>query len=182
MLAGQNNNRFRAGPSGSLIRVLQFIVLKVHFSRLLTSLLPHLHLINIHVISFNIRHKEATLLGDDLRQVKALAVLGEATEDQGKLTLGPGRHSHPIRGQGDVFRMDQFAAVGHIAGDQVGGWPDPDVHAIGIGAGIVTVNDHLLFLLGLFLELLPGGRADARAGSRVGGQGHGCKIRRGVRR
>jgi len=139
------------------------------------SLLPHLDLIHIHLISLNIRHKEAALLGDDLRQVKPLAVLGQATEDQGKLTLGPGRHSHPIGGQGDVFRMDELAAVGNIPGNQVGGWPDPDVHAIGVCTCIMTMDDDLFFLLGLFLEFLPGGRADA--GSGVSGQGHGCKIR-----
>ena len=131
----------------------------------LLVLLSHLDFIDIHLIPFNIRHKEAALLGDDLRQVKALAVLGQATEDEGKLALGPGRHSHPLWSQGDVLRMDELAAVGNIPGDQVGGRPDTDVHAVGVGTGIMTMDDDLLFLLGLFLEFLPGGRADADIGS-----------------
>lgn len=139
-------------------------------------LLPHLHLINVNVIPFNIRHKEAALLGDDLRQVKPLAVLGQATEDQGKLTLSSRRHSHPFWGNGDILRMDELAAVGHIPGDQIGGRPDTDVHAIGVGTCIMTMDDHLFFLLGLFLEFLPGGRADTDIGS-SDRRWHGSKLR-----
>ena len=66
--------------------------------------------------------------------------------------------------------MDQLTAVLHIPGDQVGGGPDTDVHAIRIGTAIVTMHDDLLFLLDLLLEFLPGGRLDTGAGGAVGGR------------
>ena len=66
--------------------------------------------------------------------------------------------------------MDQLTTVLHIPGDQVGGRPDTDVHAIRIGTAIVTMHDDLLFFLDLLLEFLPRRRLDTGACGAVGGR------------